>query len=86
MTQKRFDLASVSRFQSRLGDLTKGGLVRNGFVEPRADKDTWSWMRPALVLRSSAPIVGTGLGLLIAGTTLFGLYIGTSGTATSKAL
>lgn len=80
----RFDLASVSRLQSRDGGLTKGGLHRNGFVEKRKDGAVWVWQRPALNSGVAAPVTGSGMGLYLVGTTLWGVY-STSGTATGAA-
>lgn len=81
--QKRFDLLSLAILESRDGGITKGGLVRNGYVELDGATVKWSCMRPALATHSFSPITGTGLGLFILGTVLYGLGVGTSGTSTS---
>lgn len=77
----RFDLFVSCDLQSRDGSLTKGGLVRNGFSEKDREGE-WMWARPALGTKAAAPVTGTGLGLYLVGTTLWGLYH--NGTATSQ--
>lgn len=70
----RFDLASVSQIQSRDGGVTKGGLMRNGFVEKDRDGETWCWQRPALVSTLAAPFGTIGQGLYVSATSLWGVY------------
>lgn len=69
----RFDLAEASQLESRDGGVSKGGLVRNGFVE-RDGEEVWSWQRPALNTYMAAPLVGSGLGLYGVGTVLWSMY------------
>lgn len=86
MTQKRFDLASLSSLKSRDGSVAKGALQRNGFNERDGAGERWSNMRPALANGEVAPFSGSslGLGLINLGTYLYGLYAqGVGSTATS---
>lgn len=83
MTLKRFDLGALSSLQSRDGSVSKGGLTRNGFVE-KDGESVWSWQRPALGSGDAAPFAGSGLGMFIVGTTLYGMF--SAGTATSRAV
>ena len=80
----RFDLILASDFQSRDGGITKGGLVRNGFVERDQDKEPWLWQRPALGTKAAAPLTGAGLGLFFVSTVLWGMYGTGTGTTTSQ--
>lgn len=82
MADARFDIGAAAPLQSRDGGLTKGGQIRNGFVE-KAPDGVWSWQRPALATSMAAPITGTGLGLIPYGGSLYGVIRGTSGTATT---
>lgn len=77
MSSKRFDISVESRFESRNGGITKGGLVRNGFSEVDGAGERWSWMRPSLATGVTAEIPG-GMGLFKVGTDLYGM--GTSGS------
>lgn len=69
----RFDLSTV-HLQSRDGSLTKGGLIKNGFVEKDVD-GVWSWQRPAL--SSLAAGLGTGQGLITLNGTMYSIQGGT---------
>lgn len=85
----RFDIGATAKFQSRDGGITKGGLVRNGFLEFSGKDTVWSWMRPALATSVEAPFTGSGLGLFKVGTTLYGMGFkgtGAVGTAQSEAV
>ena len=82
----RFNMLQATELESRDGGLTKGGLVRNGFVEKDADGELWMWQRPALGTRLSAAPLTAGLGIYFVGTVLWGAYHGTSGTATSQTI
>ena len=77
----RFDIGPAAEFESRDGGVGTGGLVRNGFLEE--DEGVWSWQRPALAPGMAAPFSGTALGMLVLGTTLYGIGVATSGTASS---
>lgn len=81
---KRFDISEASKLQSRDGGITKGGLVRNGFVETNK-AGRWNWQRPALGSGAAAPFSGRGLGLYIVGTgtseVLWGLFHAGTGAA-----
>lgn len=77
MSSKRFDISVESRFESRDGGITKGGLVKNGFSEVDGAGERWANMRPALATGVTAGIPG-GLGLFLVGSTLYGM--GTSGS------
>lgn len=68
----RFDLAP--KLQSRDGSLDKGGQIRNGFLEEKKGGGAWNWQRPALVPGFAAPYTGSGLGLYLVDTALWGLY------------
>lgn len=78
----RFDIGPAAKFQSRDGGLGTGGLIRNGFLE-KAPGGVWSWQRPALAPGNGAPFIGTALGMLVLGGTLYGVGVGTVGTASS---
>ena len=80
MADARFDIGAAAPFQSRDGGLTKGGLHKNGFVEKSPD-GVWSWQRPALATSMAAPVVGSGLGLIPYGSSLYGVI--SNGTATT---
>ncbi len=82
----RFDLAAASELQSRDGSITKGGLVRNGFLEKDRDGELWFWQRPALGTKAAAPLTGLGLGVFYVGTVLWGMYHNGTTTATSQAI
>lgn len=63
--------------------------MRNGFaeVEPEGTSNVvWAWQRPALVHSTNAPITGSGLGLYLVGTALWGVYHNGTTTATSQLL
>lgn len=77
----RFDIGPAAPLQSRDGSLSKGGQIRNGFLEKDQDGKVWSWQRPALDTGVAAPFTGNGLGLYLVGTVLWGAYStgGTSG-------
>lgn len=81
MAASRFDLGAASRFQSRDGGITKGGLVRNGFIEAKGTQGVWSFQRPALGTKATTTFTGSGLGLFLIGTGLFGVT--NNGTAQS---
>lgn len=70
----RFDLASKSQLQSRDGGITKGGLMKNGFVEKDKDGETWCWQRPALVNTFSSPFAASGQGLYVSAAALWGVF------------
>ena len=78
----RFDLAAASQLQSRDGGLTKGGLMRNGFVEKAAGGESWCWQRPPLVSTFSSPFAGTGQGFYVSAAALWGIF--NNGTAYSQ--
>lgn len=80
MADARFDIGAAAPFQSRDSGLTKGGLHKNGFVEKSPD-GVWSWQRPALATSMAAPVVGSGLGLIPYGNSLYGVI--SNGTATT---
>lgn len=84
MTKRRFDMGPASDLQSRDGLTSKGGLIKNGFVEKDRDGAVWSWQRPGLYTGTAAPFTGTALGLILHGGTLYGVAKGTGvSTATS---
>ena len=82
----RFNMLAATELESRDGSISKGGLIRNGFVEKDADGELWMWQRPTLGTRAAAPITGAGLGIYYVGTVLWGVFHNGTTTATSQAL
>lgn len=80
--QLRFDIALRANVQSRDGSITKGALMRNGFVEKEGTAGV-AYQRPGLGSRTPALATGAGLGMLPVGTGLYGFYFPTGGTTTS---
>lgn len=73
----RFDL-QPEKLESRQGGVGTGALMRNGFTEIDAEKEHWSWQRPALATGTAAPFSGQGQALLDFGGILFGVSSSTS--------
>lgn len=68
--------------QSRDGGISKGAITYNGFVEQEGTVGI-AYQRAALSSRTPAPVSGAGLGVLPAGTGLYGFYFPSGGTSTS---
>lgn len=81
MAGARFDLFEAGRLESREGSLAKGAVTYNGFMEVDAEKERWSWQRPALKSGMAAPFSGQALMLLALGGTETGTGTGTDGEA-----
>lgn len=87
MSGKRFDLSSTSLLESRDGGISKGGLVRNGFVEQDGAGERWSNARPGLATSALSPFSGPGQALIPistpSGVSLYGVGALSSASHTS---